>query len=72
MIRTEHQLRFVIIGGDPLAGPRYMWWNFVATDRDRIKAAAARWEAGEFPVIAGESERLKMPSFLNLANTHPN
>lgn len=71
VISAEHPLRFVVIGGDALANPRYMWWNFVSIDRDRIKAAAARWDAGEFPAIAGEGEPLKMPAFLNIANAHP-
>jgi len=53
--------RFVVIGGAPLEQPVRMWWNFVATDRDRIAAAVQRWEAGEFPAIPGETQRIAAP-----------
>ena len=53
--------RFVVIGGAPLEQPVRMWWNFVATDRERIAAAAQRWEAGDFPVIPGETQRIAAP-----------
>jgi redox-sensitive bicupin YhaK (pirin superfamily) len=54
-------VRFVVIGGAPLEQPVRMWWNFVATDRDRIAAAVQRWEAGNFPTIPGETQRIAAP-----------
>jgi hypothetical protein len=30
--------RLVILGGATLAGPRYIWWNFVSSSRDKIEA----------------------------------
>jgi redox-sensitive bicupin YhaK (pirin superfamily) len=53
--------RFVVIGGAPLERPVRMWWNFVASERERIAEAAARWEAGGFPDIAGERTRVAAP-----------
>ncbi|MBI5721504.1 MAG: pirin family protein [Burkholderiales bacterium] len=53
--------RFVVIGGAPLERPVRMWWNFVATERERIAEAAALWEAGGFPAIAGETGRVAAP-----------
>jgi redox-sensitive bicupin YhaK (pirin superfamily) len=55
--------RCVLIGGAALPQPPAMWWNFVASDRALIEAAAQRWEAGGFDPIPGESERLAMPPF---------
>jgi redox-sensitive bicupin YhaK (pirin superfamily) len=63
VIRADAGLRFVIVGGDRLATPRYMWWNFASTNPDSIEAAAARWERDEFPPIDGESERIAMPKW---------
>lgn len=40
--------RLVVIGGAPLVQPVRMWWNFVATDRERIANAAKLWEKGGF------------------------
>ena len=53
--------RLVVIGGAPLERPVRMWWNFVASERERIAEAAALWEAGGFPAIAGESTRVAAP-----------
>ena len=33
--------RLVILGGATLGGPRYIWWNFVSSDREKIEAAKA-------------------------------
>jgi redox-sensitive bicupin YhaK (pirin superfamily) len=53
--------RLVVIGGASLEQPVRMWWNFVATDRTRMAAAAARWEQGGFPAIPDESVRIPAP-----------
>jgi redox-sensitive bicupin YhaK (pirin superfamily) len=31
--------RLVALGGETLNGPRHIWWNFVASSRDKIEAA---------------------------------
>ena len=33
------------LGGATLNGPRYVWWNFVASSQDRIEHAKAQWQA---------------------------
>jgi len=35
--------RLIILGGATLGGPRYIWWNFVGSSRDRIEAAKEQW-----------------------------
>ena len=30
--------RLILLGGATLAGPRYIWWNFVASSREKIDA----------------------------------
>jgi redox-sensitive bicupin YhaK (pirin superfamily) len=44
-IAAEAATHLVIIGGAPLDGRRYMWWNFVSSDKDRIERAKADWRA---------------------------
>ena len=29
-------------------GPRHIWWNFVASSKERIEAAKEAWRAGDF------------------------
>jgi redox-sensitive bicupin YhaK (pirin superfamily) len=38
----------MLCGGAPLDGPRHVWWNFVSSSRDRIRAARDDWKAGRF------------------------
>jgi len=40
--------RLMILGGETLSGPRYIWWNFVASSVERIEAAKADWRAGKW------------------------
>jgi redox-sensitive bicupin YhaK (pirin superfamily) len=38
----------MILGGATLGGPRYIWWNFVASSQERIEAAKAEWRAAKW------------------------
>ena len=58
---AEDECQLVLIGGAPLDGPRRMNWNFVASDPGLIEAARARWAAGDWPVVPGESGRIELP-----------
>ena len=45
--------RVMALGGETLNGPRYIWWNFVASSREKIEEAKrewreARWGLGQF------------------------
>nr|WP_236589454.1 pirin family protein [Ramlibacter aurantiacus] len=53
--------RAVVIGGEPLDGPRHIWWNFVHSSPARIQQAAADWEAGRFAPVPGETEFIPLP-----------
>jgi redox-sensitive bicupin YhaK (pirin superfamily) len=47
--------RLMILGGAPMDGPRYIWWNFVSSRRERIEEARRDWEAGRFDRVQGEA-----------------
>ncbi|MFZ1471034.1 MAG: pirin family protein [Paracoccaceae bacterium] len=40
--------RIMLLGGATMAGPRYIWWNFVASSKARIQAAKEAWRAGDW------------------------
>jgi redox-sensitive bicupin YhaK (pirin superfamily) len=54
-LRTDGDARVVLLGGDPLDGPRHIHWNFVASKPELIEKAREDWEAGRFDVIPGDS-----------------
>jgi len=53
--------RVLFLGGEPMDGHRFIWWNFVSSDRDRIEAAKADWKAGRFAAVPGEGEFIPLP-----------
>lgn len=54
--------RFVVVGGEPLDGPRFIFWNFVSSRRDRIARAAEDWEQQRFAPVPGETEFIALPN----------
>ena len=40
--------RLMLLGGATMDGPRHIWWNFVASSKDRIDAAREAWRAGDW------------------------
>lgn len=59
--------RLMILGGATFPGPRFIWWNFVASSRERIEAAKAEWRAerwgsGRFDLPADDrAEYIPLP-----------
>jgi len=59
---AEVEAHLVIVGGAPLDGHRFIWWNFVSTEKERIAQAAQDWDAGLFKSVPGDDqERIELP-----------
>ncbi len=61
VIETDHDARVLLLGGEPLAGERFILWNFVASSREKLRAAGERWENKEFAMVPGESDFIPLP-----------
>jgi len=48
--------RVMLLGGETLEGPRYIWWNFVASSKERIEHAKEAWREGDW-----EHGRFQLP-----------
>ncbi|WP_157016818.1 pirin family protein [Mesorhizobium xinjiangense] len=44
----EQGARLMLLGGETLNGPRYIWWNFVASSQEKIDAARDTWAQGDW------------------------
>jgi redox-sensitive bicupin YhaK (pirin superfamily) len=54
--------RLLLLGGAVMDGPRHIFWNFVASSRERIEQAKADWKAKRFGTVAGdETEFIPLP-----------
>jgi hypothetical protein len=51
----------MLLGGEPMDGPRYLWWNFVSSSKERIAQAKVDWLAGRFEAVPGEAEFIPLP-----------
>lgn len=54
--------RVMLLGGAPLDGERYLFWNFVSSSKDRLEQAKDDWKQGRFPKVPGdELEFIPLP-----------
>lgn len=44
----ERGARLMILGGATLEGPRYIFWNFVSSSREKLDEARNQWRRGEW------------------------
>lgn len=59
-LHSASAVRAMLLGGASV-GPRVLWWNFVATTRERIEQAKADWAAQRLGTVPGESEFIPLP-----------
>jgi len=60
-LRAIADARVLLLGGEPMDGPRHIWWNFVSSSKDRIEQAKQDWKAGRFGPVPGETEFIPLP-----------
>jgi len=60
-LQAASDARLMLLGGAPLDGDRLMWWNFVASDKDRMEQAKADWREGRFGTVPGEVDFIPLP-----------
>ena len=62
-VTARTQARFMLFGGAPMEGPRYIWWNFVSSRRERIEQAKDEWARGRFDTVPGdEADFIPLPA----------
>jgi redox-sensitive bicupin YhaK (pirin superfamily) len=59
--------RLMLLGGATLDGPRYIWWNFVSSSKEKMEAAKEAWKKGDWEngmfrlPIGDDKEFARMP-----------
>ena len=68
VLRAVTAARVMLFGGEPMEGPRWIWWNFVSSRKERIEQAQEEWRQGRFDTVPGdEAEFIPLPD----TNTRP-
>jgi redox-sensitive bicupin YhaK (pirin superfamily) len=57
----ESGSRMMLLGGEPMDGPRAVVWNFVSSSLERIEQAKQDWKDMRFPKVPGETEFIPLP-----------
>jgi redox-sensitive bicupin YhaK (pirin superfamily) len=60
-IRARTNARFMMLCGEPMDGPRYIWWNFVSSRKERIDQAKADWKQARFDSVPDDREFIPLP-----------
>ena len=56
VVTARTEARLMLFGGASMGGPRYIWWNFVSSRRERIDQAKEEWARGRFETVPGDEE----------------
>ena len=54
--RLSRRSRLLFLGGEPMDGPRHIWWNFVSSSRERIDQAKEDWAQRRFDIVPGDEQ----------------
>ncbi|SDR34665.1 hypothetical protein SAMN05519103_02209 [Rhizobiales bacterium GAS113] len=60
-VKAKRRARLMFLGGTAMEGPRYIWWNFVSSRKERIDEAKEDWKTGRFQRVPGETEFIPLP-----------
>ena len=60
-IRATQDARLMLVGGETIDGPRYIWWNFVSSSKERIEQAKADWKAQRYERVPDDDEFIPLP-----------
>lgn len=53
--------RILLFGGQPLPEPRYLYWNFVSSSKERLEIAKEDWKNRKFPQVPGDTTYIPLP-----------
>jgi redox-sensitive bicupin YhaK (pirin superfamily) len=56
VVASEEGAHLMLFGGASMGSPRYIWWNFVSSSKERIEQAKEEWRTGRFDIVPGDAE----------------
>ena len=55
-VKALGPVHMMVLGGAAMDGPRYIFWNFVSSDKERLEQAKNDWREGRFPKVPGDDQ----------------
>jgi redox-sensitive bicupin YhaK (pirin superfamily) len=62
VLTTQETTRLMLVGGEPFAEPRHIYWNFVSSRRERIEQAKQDWKSQRFAPVPAEVDFIPLPA----------
>ncbi len=56
LIKAMDDAHIMILGGASMDGPRYIFWNFVSSSKDRLEQAKEDWRENRFKDVPGDNK----------------
>jgi redox-sensitive bicupin YhaK (pirin superfamily) len=60
-VKAKTPARAMFLGGTATEGPRYIWWNFVSSSKERIELAKENWKMCRIGPVPEETEFIPLP-----------
>ncbi|QDK37113.1 pirin family protein [Bdellovibrio sp. NC01] len=60
-VTADEDTCFMVLGGEPFPEPRYIFWNYVSSSKEKIEKAKQAWRDRSFPQVAGEDDIIPLP-----------
>lgn len=61
-VKALDDVHMMVLGGATMDSKRYIWWNFVASSKERLEQAKDDWREGRFNKVPGdEQEFIPLP-----------
>ncbi|MGF7147609.1 hypothetical protein FHS96_001218 [Sphingomonas zeicaulis] len=61
VIRAIGAARVMLVGGEPFAESRHIFWNFVSSSPERIEQAKRDWQQRRFAEVPAETDFIPLP-----------
>lgn len=62
-IMVGEKTHLLLFGGQPLSEERFIYWNFVASDKEELEFAKKRWKEQSFKMVPGETGYIPLPRY---------
>jgi redox-sensitive bicupin YhaK (pirin superfamily) len=60
-VDMEAGTRLLLFGGEPLPEERFLLWNFVSSDKEKLTKAKEDWQNKLFPKVPGDDTYIPFP-----------
>lgn len=60
-LQIKKESLVLLFGGEAFPEERYIYWNFVASEKERLEEAKQEWQEKKFPQVMGDDTYIPMP-----------